>query len=458
MSRHPAAILSTAFLAMGAVLARPDDSSTVQRLERRLAEMEARQADLERRLAIAEGREPAAPTPSASAKVGGAGIAFESASGEFKLAVRGVFNFDARAYPGAAEFSARDGFSVARARAPLSATLWNRLDFQLTPEFAASGGPALYDAYANLKLLPGMELRAGKYKQPLGLERWQPIVSSRFPDRALPSVLMPDRDVGLMLHGVLGEGVFEHQTSFVNGVGDGRLTSNADLDGGKEVLARAFLRPFARSGNFWLNGLGFGVGGSHGRKEGESGLPSNSAYRVESGTTFFRYRDATSGPGQVLADGHHWRFSPQLYYQARNFGLMLEHVRTSQKVRAVGNSSATSLEHSASQMTVSYVLTGEPALFSGVVPARGLGMAEAGWGALELVGRISNIQIDGQAFPAYSASSVSGATAFSLGLNWHPNRNLRTSLSYIRTEFDTAPGAAPAGGEDAVLSRLQITF
>lgn len=458
MSRRASAMLSAAFLAMGAVLARPDAATTVQRLEKRLAEMEARQAELERRLAAAEGREPSPSTPSAKLKVGSSGIAFESASADFKLGLRGLFNFDARAYPGAAEFSARDGFSVARARTPLSATLWSRLDFQLTPEFAATGGPALYDAHANLQILPGLELRAGKYKQPFGLERWQPIASSRFPIRALPSLLMPDRDVGLMLHGAMGEGLFEYQASLVNGAGDGRLTSNADLDGGKEMIARVFSKPWLHSGSPWLNGLGFGLAGSFGRKEGESGLPANSAYRLESASPFFQYRDATAGPAQVVADGHHWRLSPQMYCQARNFGLMLEHVRVSQEVRAVGQSTAASLGHSASQMTLSYVLTGEPALFSGVVPARGFGMAEPGWGAFELVGRVSNIQMDPRSFPAYSASPVSGATAFSLGLNWHLNGNLRASLSHIHTEFDPAPGATPSGAEDAVLARMQLTF
>lgn len=66
--------------------------------------------------------------------MGSSAIAFESASADLKLGLRGLFNFDTRAYPGAAEFSA---LSVARARASLSHI---HTEFDPAPGATPSGG------------------------------------------------------------------------------------------------------------------------------------------------------------------------------------------------------------------------------------------------------------------------------------------------------------------------------
>jgi phosphate-selective porin OprO and OprP len=60
--------------------------------------------------------------------------------------------------------------------------------------------------------------------------------------------------------------------------------------------------------------------------------------------------------------------------------------------------------------------------------------------------------------------SASGAQAWSVGLNWYLNKNIRANVSYSRTTFsgfagsEFAAGTVPFQPENILFTRLQLAF
>ena len=83
--------------------------------------------------------------------------------------------------------------------------------------------------------------------------------------------------------------------------------------------------------------------------------------------------------------------------------------------------------------------------------------------ALELAARVSEIDFDDDAFPTFANPNASVDKAFSwaAGLNWYLNRNIKVTLDYEQTEFDSF-GSGTASlfedGEGVVFSRVQFSF
>ena len=107
----------------------------------------------------------------------------------------------------------------------------------------------------------------GKTKTPVGLERLQSSASTEQVENGFPSELAPGRDVGVQLQGEFASGGTSYALGVYNGAPDGRdgLTSNPDND--FELAGRLFFEPWKNAAN-GLSGLGFGIAGSTGDKDG----------------------------------------------------------------------------------------------------------------------------------------------------------------------------------------------
>jgi phosphate-selective porin OprO and OprP len=125
------------------------------------------------------------------------------------------------------------------------------------------------------------------------------------------------------------------------------------------------------------------------------------------------------------------------------------------------------LQHTAWQIAGGWVLTGEDATPNGVTPKHPFDPHNGRWGALQVVARYSELDIDNAAFPLYAnPASASEARSWSAGLNWYLNRNIRVSASYSHTDFSGGAGGSPASApgsvsshpEDVLFTRLQIAF
>jgi phosphate-selective porin OprO/OprP len=124
------------------------------------------------------------------------------------------------------------------------------------------------------------------------------------------------------------------------------------------------------------------------------------------------------------------------------------------------------LQNTAWELTGSWVLTGEDTSYNGVTPLHPFDPRNGHWGAWQLIARYAALNVDGNAFTAgfaSSAKSANGANAWSVGLNWYLNRNVRAGLGFSHTTFDgftgkASPGVVPAQAENVLFSRVQLSF
>jgi len=448
-----------------------EDAVRILELERRLEVLDQKYRLLEKKL---ENGEHAEGQTSRSLSIGAEGFNFRSADTNFVLRIRALVQADGRFYIDDGGNNRNDSFLLRRARPIIEGTLWKSIDFTLVPEFGGgsnttdgnpSSSASILDAYLNFRYRRELQLRVGKFKSPVGLEQLQSDSQTFFTERGLPSNLTPNRDTGVMLHGETWGGAVHYAIGIFNGVGDNRNSANLDFDDEKEGATRLFFHPFLHSDWEFLRGLGAGAGASYGNQDGVSGLNS---YTTEAGQIFFSYGSG-SGPtaATVRADGTHWRLSPQAYYYFRCFGFLAEYAISSQEVRASASGVTApdgpqnELQHKAWQIVGGYVLTGENASYKGVSPRKPFSLSERQWGAWELVGRYSHLQIDEQTFPVFAdpARSASEAGAYSGALNWYANRNIRTTFSYVHTDFKNGTsGTVTRKDENAFLTRVQLAF
>lgn len=407
------------------------------------------------------------PKEAPKVSIGEKGFAFSSGDGNFGLQLKGVLQVDSRSFF-EDSISGNDGFLLRRARPILQGTLFRDFEFLFIPDFGGGGSPQIFDAYLNYRYSPALQFQAGKFKVPVGLEQLQADRDILFNERALPTDLVPNRDLGFELHGDLFEGVVSYAAGIFNGIGDARNSNNADFEDSKAFAGRLFFQPFRKGTLEAARGLGFGVGGSYGdmEKTNTAGLPNNNGFATVGQQVFFAYNPATRS---VVADGAHWRLSPQASYYYGPFGLLGEYVISDQQVSLAGAGPrhSTALQHTAWQVAGSWVLTGEDASFTGVIPRRPFNPREGTWGAVQLALRYSRLDVDEKAFPLYSNPQTSARSAreWSVGLNWYLNRNLRLATSFSHTEFEggggagaNAPAAVTRNDENVLFTRIQLAF
>ncbi len=96
-----------------------------------------------------------------------------------------------------------------------------------------------------LVILLALQLQVGKFKSPVGLEALQADQYVTFNERALPTDLVPNRDLGVELHGDAFKGIFSYAAAFLGGAADYQSTlTNSDFDNHKAVAGRIMFQPF----------------------------------------------------------------------------------------------------------------------------------------------------------------------------------------------------------------------
>jgi phosphate-selective porin OprO/OprP len=395
------------------------------------------------------------------------GLSVSSADTNFVFQLHGLVQVDNRSFFNDHNVRGNDSFLLRRARPIFSGTVYKDFDFYFAPDFGGSS-VQIFDAYLNYRYSPWLQLRAGKFKVPVGLEVLQSDPYTAFNERSLPTALLPSRDIGFQIWGDIADARLSYAVGVFNGVGDGRNTSNADFEDHREVAARLFAQPFRKSSNPALQGIGFGVGGSWGNvSSNATGLPNTTGgtlagYNTDGQQQFFAYNPTN---GTVVANGTHWRVSPQGYYYWGPLSVLGEYVISNQRVTK-GTASA-NLQNTSWQVSAGWVLTGEDASYTGVTPRHPFNPREGYWGAFQLVGRYAELDIDNDAFPIYAnpLTSATDAQAWSVGLNWYLNKNIRVNTSFSRTTFTSGGGSgtsAPAiisrQPEEVLFSRLQLAF
>jgi phosphate-selective porin OprO/OprP len=413
--------------------------------------------------------------------LGANGFGFSSADSNFIATIHGLIQVDSRTFRNDNHIQGNDSFLLRRARPIITGTVFHDFDFNFTPEFgngtpgaaSAATTPSIYDAYINYHYSPAFQVEAGKFKPPVGLEYLQSDANLSFNERSLATDLIPGRDIGFELHGDVFGGVLSYAAGIFNGVGDGQKnTSNIGFQDDREFDGRLFVQPFKATSIAALQNLGVGVGGSWGGASitNTLGLPNTTGgtlpgFYTEGQQQFFAYNPATGG---VVADHDHWRLSPQGYYYYGPLSLLGEYVISDQGVENTATLATADLKNTAWEISGGWVLTGEDASFNGVTPRHPFDPRNGGWGAVQLVARYEELNVDKAAFPNFAnpATSASAAQAWAVGLNWYLNKNIRVNASYSRTTFTgggttaatTAPNVVASHPEDVFFTRVQLSF
>ena len=451
------------------------EKSQVEQLQQKVKVLE-RNRELDEEAAEAKAKE----VPRITA--GDQGFSFASANGNFALQLRGVLQVDSRTYFDDHGTVGNDGFILRRLRPVMQGTVFRDFDFLFVPDFGTgnnggNGGnapnPQIFDAYLNYRYSQELQLQGGKFKGPVGLEQLQADRDILFNERSLATDLVPNRDLGFELHGDLFAGVASYAAGIFNGVGDARNTSLSSYQDNKAFEGRVFFQPFKAASLPALEGLGFGLGGSYQADQGTTtlSLPASSGGNLAGFATvgqqqFFAYNPTNRS---VVADGQHWRLSPQGYYYYGPFSFLGEYVISDQKVSLAGAGPKNSafLQNTAWEINGGWVLTGEDATYGSIVPRRAFDPRNGAWGAWQLVVRFSELNVDNAAFPLFSdpQTSAHSAQEWSVGLNWYLNRNVKISSSFSHTWFDggggkgaSAPASVTRQDENVLFTRVQLAF
>ncbi len=134
------------------------------------------------------------------------------------FSLKGVLQLDNRTFFNDGLNRGNDGFLLRRARPIFQGTLYKDFDFQFTPDFGGSA-VTIFDAYGNYRYAPWLQVRAGKFKVPVGLEQLQSDPVTSFNERSLVNNLVPNRDLGVQLWGDIKGGVLSYAAGVFNGRG-----------------------------------------------------------------------------------------------------------------------------------------------------------------------------------------------------------------------------------------------
>ena len=311
------------------------------------------------------------------------------------------------------------------------------------------GHHVLQDASWTCNYSPKARVRVGKFKAPVGLERLQSATDLAFVERAFPSALVPNRDVGVQLHGELAGGVLAYAAGVFNGAPDGgqrRHRHERRQGPGRPHLHLALQAREVRP-------QGPGLRHRRDDREADGAAPRLPLRRPGQ-------HHHASWPG-ITADGTRTRYVAAALFYAGPFGLLAEYAHSESRVKKADGAHVRPRGRAPGRPRPRSLLTGDTASYTGVRakkpfdPGEGpVGRRRAGRAASTASSSATQTLADGLIDPAKSARE---AFAWALGVNWYLNRNIKQVVDFERTSFTGgAAGGADRPTENAIFIRTQV--
>jgi len=389
------------------------------------------------------------------------GFFLETPDNQFKLKVGGRLYGDFRAYNSG--HPRNDEFYISRARIYLSGTLYKYFDFKVEADFG-KGESELKDGYINLTYFPFAQVMMGQFKAPFSLERMTSANYITFIERALPTDnLTPDRDLGLMLHG-LYKPVGLH---YGVGVFNGAKANESDADDHKDLVGRLAMTPFTERGPSFLKGLHLGFSTSYGEQDltypgDKDAIFNKGELKTAGDSEFFQFNDG------VVHDGKRTRLGTELAFVAGPLTLQGEWVRVDLDDMKNEWGESHDLYIRGYYVQASYFLTGEEqnydvskAVFSRPQIKKIFDPSRGEWGAFQLCIRYDRMELSDGFFTHGFADEMKytdRASGITVGLNWYFNDMVRFMFNYNHVHFDDYVADADGEWEDAFLARFQLDF
>ena len=392
------------------------------------------------------------------------GFLLQSEDKSFLLRFTGQIQGDYRAFLETNDRTDNDTFLVRRARLGIEATVANYYEFRLLPDFG-QGQSKVQDAYLNIRYWDELQFEFGRFKQPFGFEQ---LIQDRFVptvERSIIDQLVPQRDVGVMIH---GQNLFDGRLDYGVAVSNGGVNGDLDTNDVKDFSGRVTVRPFyTEEPGGLLRQLRLGISGTTGKEE-EAIFPN--LLRTPATVPWFQYNAA------VRADGVRNRWSPEVSYFYQGLGFAAQYFRQDQKLRpaffGAGSKTLIDLPSEGFFVMTTLLLTGEErtGYSEAISPLRPFDPhCWTGFGAWELVARVSRLELGDAVFAPGTARLADptrfsrGATEMTLGFNWYLNQWVRAQMNWEHAWFDEAVRLGPGLNglfrhEDTLLARMQVIF
>ena len=457
-------------------------SARLDALETRNAALEAQIADLKAQTSSAAQMIRATQAAQPSVTVNNGRPIVTSADGAFKFAVRTVVQFDAASYSERPRTAANDlgsGTNFRRARLGFDGTAFKDWNYALWGEFGGSGGEAAilnqaYVEYAGWKpfgLEEPVRLRVGAWATPAGLEDATSNTEELFLERPAIAEMVRGFATG---DGRTGMGATARGARwYASGLFSGKVVGSPvtpEIDQQSGFAARLAFNPI-HGADYDLH-LGASIQGILDPADTTAGPISTRAVRLQERPELRVSGIRLVDTGALNADGltasglevgGSWR---NLYGAAEWYQVDVNRRATAPAVSPFDPS------FSGWYVQGAWAITGEHHAwnnanggFAGIRPAEVFDPRRATWGAWELAGRYSELDLNDHSGVAGAPTRAGGVRGgeqkiSTIGLNWYPNTVVRFLLDYqwARVTRLSAPGANIGEDVNVVSLRSQFAF
>jgi len=477
--------LSLVLARAGTALAQESTEQRMERLERELTATRARLEAVESKQAAT----PAASSATASAKPEGGpsaaaeGEKFEKKFGEdavvtwkdgfqllyldreetdperrvlHRFAVRTLFQFDGRAYPGD-DHAQHDRFFVRRARIAAEATLWRYHDARVEMDLGQSTAK-LTDGWLNFGYVKWLQLRVGHFKEPFLLEHETNSKYLNFIEfDMMNTVANVDFDFGASLRGDLW-GYASYALAIQNGEGTNKQEANDDKDFNGQIL----LTPWKPGGGV-LKHLLVGVSGSYGHQTNfvpvyrTEGVQGGTDPSTPAASQFLVFAAPPAGVNSQQGGRSRWALAGR--YSIAPVAIQAEYseVNVEGVTGAAGNRE--SVLTRGFYVDLLFMITGEEHPFSKrIVPEANFDPLAGGWGAWELALRWDYLHADNSVRRDLGGTGADVVNGFVTGVNWYLNSLVKIQLNYNHNRFNHDAANTGRDSEDVLMARFEVEF
>ncbi len=364
---------------------------------------------------------------------------------EITYKIFGRVNFDASWISGdGIAYDTDDGAEVRRARLGVKGTLYDLFDYKM--EYELSGSEAEIKDLALSTQIGLGTLEFGHFKEPFSIEE---LTSSRFTtfiERALPNVFAPGRNLGIQLSDDTTDqngmtwaiGLFRETDD--GGIGNGENSPDDEQDSEYSLTARVTAAPIDKGDRL----LHLGVAYSY--RQGDNG-----SFRFRTRPEAHLTR-ALASTGRIDAHEAHI-LGLEFAAERGDTGMQAEYTQV-----AVDGDGERDTDYGGWYVQAHWWATGEPGAknYKGSSAAYGRpkvsnAVTRDDWqaGAVQIAARVSSLDLS-------DGPDGDNLRNMTLGINWWLNSHTRTSINYVRSDFD---GEGGIGDEaDFLLFRFQIDF
>ena len=333
------------------------------------------------------------------------------------------------------------GLDIARRRVGIEGRIGQRFDYQV--EYELGGAGEWKDVYLDYRHQRSLQVKAGKFKLPFGLDENTSSTNLDFIYRArISSRLAPGRDRGVTLHGRVLQNVVTYEAGVFSHDGDhAQPSASARVFGGPTFVGRVVVTPFRQSKSALAT---LHLGGAISGTTVPLGFPAVRA-RTVFGSSFYN--------SDVWVQGRRQRSGLEARWRPGRLSLQSEYIRLTDERRgqSVDDGDLSPLLAHGWYVSAAHALT----------PKRNR------FGDVELAARYETLSFGskgstGEPSTSTRADSVLGNTdrATTIGVNWQVTRWVKFQANLVREDIKR-PSMGPLPDNAAFWSRvfrLQLTI